>query len=134
MQRIERFLRHVLFLPIEKLKIFEEVKILSIRKNSGFLKMSSILQTSEAFHPEVFLTGDTLRVCGGFCAEHLWRCVISVLLPPSFGWIRRSEWCTAYFLSIFPLDCFWVTPSMKLLFPVIFSFACIILTLFMCFM
>ena len=27
--------------------------------------------SSEAFHPEVLLRGDTLRVCGRFCAEHL---------------------------------------------------------------
>ena len=119
---------------MEELEVFDEVKILSIRKNSGFFKMSSIFYTAEAFYPDVFLMGDTLRVCGGFCAEHLWRCVILVLLPSGFGWSRKSEWCNVYFLSIFPLDFFWVTPSVKLLFVIIVvSFVCIILTLFMCF-
>ena len=56
---------------MEELEVFDEVKILSIRKNSGFFKMSSIFYTAEAFYPDVFLMGDTLRVCGGFCAEHL---------------------------------------------------------------
>ena len=55
---------------MEELEVFVEVKVLSIRISSGFFKMSSILQT-EAFYPEVFLRGDTLRVCNGFCAEHL---------------------------------------------------------------
>ena len=56
---------------MEELEVFGEVKVLSIRKSSGFFKMSSILQTSEVFYPEVFLRGDTLRLCNGFCAEHL---------------------------------------------------------------
>ena len=43
-----------------------------------------------------------------------------------------SEWCAAYFRSIFPLDCFWVTASVKLLL-VIVSFVCITFTWFMCF-
>ena len=103
MQRLERFLRQVLLLIIEELE----------------------------FYPEVFLRVDALRVCGEFCAEHLWRCVNSIFLPPGFGWIRRSEWCTAYFWSIFPLDCFWVTASLKLLVVIIVSFVCIILTLLM---
>ena len=42
MERLERFLRQVHFLPIEALetlRAFGEVKSLSIRKNSGFFKM-----------------------------------------------------------------------------------------------
>ena len=58
-------------LLIEELEVFGEVKVLSIRKNIVFFKMFNILKTSEAFYPEVFLTVDTLRVCGGFCAEYL---------------------------------------------------------------
>ena len=41
MQRLERFLRQVLVLLIEELEFFVEVKILSIKMNIEFFKMSS---------------------------------------------------------------------------------------------
>ena len=40
---VRTVLRQVLFLLIEELESFSEVKTLSIRKNSGFFKISSIL-------------------------------------------------------------------------------------------
>ena len=41
MQRLERFLRQALVLLIEEHEFFVEVKILSIKMNSEFFKMSS---------------------------------------------------------------------------------------------
>ena len=66
MQKLERFLRSALFPLMEELEVFDEVKVLSITKKTvGSSKCLAY------FYPDVFLMGDTLRVCGGFCAEHL---------------------------------------------------------------
>ena len=67
-----------------------------------------------------FSLGDTLEVCSEFWGECLFRPVISVLLPPGFCWISTWAWifcgCAAYFWGTFPLECFWVTASVILLY------------------
>ena len=67
---------------------------------------------------------------------YLGRCVISILLPPGLGQICTSVWvflCEfgAYFWSIFPLDCSWVTVFVKLLLAIIISFVCTYFLLFL---